>query len=65
MKILVVEDQKRLGQFLKKGLSEHSYTVTWVQSCSAQGGGTEQEHTNDFEGGFHNFDGTEVGIQHG
>jgi len=34
MKILVVEDQKRLGQFLKKGLSEHSYTVTWVQSCS-------------------------------
>jgi len=33
MKILVVEDQKRLGQFLKKGLSEHTYTVTWVQSC--------------------------------
>jgi len=33
MKILVVEDQKRLGQFLKKGLSEHSYTARWVQSC--------------------------------
>jgi len=33
MKILVVEDQRRLGQFLKKGLSEHSYTVTWVQTC--------------------------------
>jgi DNA-binding response OmpR family regulator len=33
MKILVVEDQKRLGQFLKKGLSEHTYTVTWVQNC--------------------------------
>ena len=32
MKILVVEDQRRLGQFLKKGLSEHSYTVTWVQT---------------------------------
>ena len=34
MKILVVEDQKRLGQFLKKGLSEHSYTVAWAQSCA-------------------------------
>jgi DNA-binding response OmpR family regulator len=34
MKILVVEDQKRLGQFLKKGLAEHSYTVTWVQNCA-------------------------------
>lgn len=34
MKILVVEDQRRLGQFLKKGLSEHSYTVTWAQNCS-------------------------------
>jgi len=33
MKILVVEDQKRLGQFLKKGLSEHSHTVTWAQNC--------------------------------
>jgi DNA-binding response OmpR family regulator len=34
MKILVVEDQKRLGQFLKKGLSEHSYTATLVQNCA-------------------------------
>jgi DNA-binding response OmpR family regulator len=34
MKILVVEDQKRLGQFLKKGLSEHSYTTTWAQNCA-------------------------------
>lgn len=33
MKVLVVEDQDRLGQFLKRGLSEHSYTVTWVQTC--------------------------------
>lgn len=33
MKILIVEDQRRLGQFLKKGLTERSYTVTWVQSC--------------------------------
>ena len=34
MKILIVEDQRRLGQFLKKGLAERSYTATWVQSCS-------------------------------
>jgi DNA-binding response OmpR family regulator len=33
VKILIVEDQRRLGQFLKKGLSERAYTVTWVQSC--------------------------------
>ena len=35
MKILIVEDQRRLGQFLKKGLTEHSYTATWVQTCEA------------------------------
>ncbi|MFI5337200.1 MAG: response regulator transcription factor [Opitutales bacterium] len=34
MKILIIEDQRRLGQFLKKVLSEHSYTVTWVQTCA-------------------------------
>lgn len=34
MKILVVEDQKRLGQFLKKSFTEHFYTATWVQSCA-------------------------------
>ncbi|MBX3749957.1 MAG: response regulator transcription factor [Opitutaceae bacterium] len=34
MKVLVVEDQRRLGQFLKKGLSEQSYTTTWVQTCA-------------------------------
>lgn len=33
MKILIVEDQRRLGQFLKKGLTERSYTATWVQTC--------------------------------
>ena len=33
MKILIVEDQRRLGQFLKKSLMERSYTATWVQSC--------------------------------
>jgi DNA-binding response OmpR family regulator len=33
VKILIVEDQRRLGQFLKKSLAERSYTATWVQSC--------------------------------
>ena len=34
MKALVVEDQTRLGQFLKQGLTENAYTVTWVQTCA-------------------------------
>jgi DNA-binding response OmpR family regulator len=34
MKILIVEDQRRLGQFLKKSLTEHAYTVTWVHTCA-------------------------------
>lgn len=33
MKILIVEDERRLGTFIRKSLTEHSYTVTWVQSC--------------------------------
>jgi len=35
MKILVVEDQERLGQFLVRGLKECSYTVTWAKTCEA------------------------------
>ncbi|CAM4030702.1 response regulator transcription factor [Roseateles saccharophilus] len=34
MKILVIEDQERLGRFLQQGLSECSYTVTWVRNCA-------------------------------
>jgi DNA-binding response OmpR family regulator len=34
MKILVVEDQVRLGEFLKQCLSERSYTVVWVRTCA-------------------------------
>ena len=33
VKVLIVEDQRRLGQFLRKGMSEQAYTATWVQSC--------------------------------
>lgn len=34
MKVLIVEDEIRLGQFLKQGLSEQSYTVEWVKTCA-------------------------------
>jgi two-component system copper resistance phosphate regulon response regulator CusR/two-component system response regulator QseB len=34
MKILIVEDENRLGTFLKRGLSEQSYTVTLARSCA-------------------------------
>jgi DNA-binding response OmpR family regulator len=34
MKVLIVEDQTRLGQFLKQGLSESRYTVSWARSCA-------------------------------
>jgi DNA-binding response OmpR family regulator len=33
MKILVVEDQSRLADFLKRGLSEQSYTVVCAGNC--------------------------------
>lgn len=33
MKILIVEDQLRLAQFLKQGLMERSYTVACARSC--------------------------------
>ncbi|MDE0856217.1 MAG: response regulator transcription factor [Nevskia sp.] len=33
MKILIVEDERRLGQFLKQGLTERSYTANWVPTC--------------------------------
>jgi DNA-binding response OmpR family regulator len=33
VKILIVEDERRLGQFLKQGLSEQAYTAAWVQTC--------------------------------
>ena len=34
MKVLIVEDQNRLGHFLKQGLSESRYTVAWARSCA-------------------------------
>lgn len=35
MKVLVIEDQDRLGRFLQQGLTECAYTVTWVRTCAA------------------------------
>jgi DNA-binding response OmpR family regulator len=35
MKILVIEDQSRMGRFLKKFLEEQSHTVVWVRDCAA------------------------------
>lgn len=34
MKVLVVEDEVRLAQFLKQGMTEHSYTVGLAHSCA-------------------------------
>jgi len=33
MKVLIVEDEQRLGQFLERGLKECAYTAAWVRTC--------------------------------
>jgi DNA-binding response OmpR family regulator len=33
MKVLIVEDEARLGQFLRQGLSEHAHTANLVGTC--------------------------------
>ena len=35
MKVLVVEDQDRIGAFVERGLKECAYTVAWVKTCAA------------------------------
>lgn len=35
MKVLVVEDETRLGRILRKSLSEHAHIVNWVSTCAA------------------------------
>ena len=35
MKVLIVEDEARLGRMLKKSLSEHAHIVNWVSTCAA------------------------------
>jgi DNA-binding response OmpR family regulator len=34
MKVLIVEDQERLGHFLEQGLKECAYTARWVKTCA-------------------------------
>ncbi len=34
MKILIVEDEARLGQFLRQGLAEQAYTTTLARTCA-------------------------------
>lgn len=35
MKVLIVEDERKLGQFIQKGLSEHSYTAQLAETAKA------------------------------
>ncbi|MCW5548637.1 MAG: response regulator transcription factor [Opitutaceae bacterium] len=35
MKVLIVEDQAKLGRFLRRGLNEQGWTATWVQTAAA------------------------------
>ncbi len=35
MKVLVLEDETRLGQLLRRSLSEHTHRVNWVTTCAA------------------------------
>jgi DNA-binding response OmpR family regulator len=34
MRILIVEDDKRVARFLVKGLNENAYTTSWATGCS-------------------------------
>src|ERR1019366_10160594 len=42
MKILLVEDERKIGQFVKKGLEEVSYTVTLVRTAKEAGEAVSQ-----------------------
>jgi two-component system copper resistance phosphate regulon response regulator CusR/two-component system response regulator QseB len=35
MRILVVEDERKVGEFLERSLSEVAYSATWVRTCAA------------------------------
>lgn len=34
MKVLLVEDDRKLGQFVRNGLEEVAYTTVWVRNCA-------------------------------
>ena len=46
MSILLVEDDRKIGQFVKKGLEEVSYAVTWVRTAETARGTVAE---NDFD----------------
>jgi DNA-binding response OmpR family regulator len=33
VKVLIVENERRVGQFIARGLEEMAYSTTWVRSC--------------------------------
>lgn len=35
MRILIVEDEEKVGRLLCRGLQEQAYSATWVRSCAA------------------------------
>lgn len=44
MKILIVEDERKLGQFVLKGLHEAAYTARLVGSCAAASDALAESH---------------------
>jgi DNA-binding response OmpR family regulator len=44
MKILIVEDERKLGQFILKGLQEAAYTARLVGSCAAASDALSDSH---------------------
>lgn len=33
MRVLIVENERRVGQFISRGLEEMAYSTTWVRNC--------------------------------
>ena len=44
MKVLLVEDDRKIGQFVKKGLEEVSYSATWVRTAADAQDAVAQNH---------------------
>jgi len=44
MKVLIVEDELRLGNFLRQGISESAYTANWVKTCEAANDALAESH---------------------
>ena len=44
MKVLIVEDEVRLGKFLRQGMTENAYTSTWVKTCGEANTAISESH---------------------